>query len=142
MLRSDGSRKKAKVLLCLGEQVLDCVGIDWIRNFQSCLAAGSSGSQRIGYAEGRNVAIEYRFADGRYDPLPAQLTDLTQRKVGVIVFIGIPAIEELVHQVRDSPIPIVMTHGGDPVRVGLVASMNRPGGNATGVSCERRSESA
>jgi putative ABC transport system substrate-binding protein len=88
----------------------------------------------IGYAEGRNVAIEYRFADGRYDRLSAQLTDLTLRKVGVTVFAGLASPEELFQQVRASPIPIVFNTGADPVRFGLVASMNRPGGNVTGVN--------
>jgi putative ABC transport system substrate-binding protein len=87
----------------------------------------------VGYAEGRNVAIDYRFTDGRYDRLSAQLTDLTQRKVGVIVYLG-GLTEELVQQVRASPTPIVFIVGVDPVRFGLVASMNRPGGNVTGVN--------
>jgi putative tryptophan/tyrosine transport system substrate-binding protein len=99
----------------------------------SMLVAFRRGLGDVGYAEGRNVAIEYRFTDGRYDLLSAQLTDLTQRKVGVIVFPGVSPIEELVQQVHASPIPIVMTYGRDPVRVGLVASVNRPGGNVTGV---------
>jgi putative ABC transport system substrate-binding protein len=98
----------------------------------SMLVAVRRGLADIGYAEGRNVAIEYRFTDGRYDPLSAQLIDLTQRKVGVIVFAGFFVNEELVQQVRASPIPIVFNMGGDPVRFGLVASMNRPGGNVTG----------
>jgi putative ABC transport system substrate-binding protein len=68
-----------------------------------------------------------------WDRLSDQLTDLTQRKVGVIVFAGLAAIEELLQQVRASPIPIVI-NSGDLVRDGLVASMNRPGGNVTGVS--------
>ena len=59
----------------------------------------------IGYAEGRNVAVESRFADGRYGRLSPQLTDLTQRKVGVIVFVGFGANEELLQQVRASPTP-------------------------------------
>src|SRR6516162_3600690 len=99
----------------------------------SMLVAVRRGLADVGYAEGRNVAIEYRFTDGRYDPLSAQLNDLTQRKVGVIVFVG-PFYEELVQQVRASPIPIVFTVGSDPVRQGVVASMNRPGGNVTGVN--------
>src|SRR6516165_3034741 len=98
----------------------------------SVLVSFRRGLADVGYAEGRNVAIEYRFTDGRYDRLSAQLIDLTQRKVAVIVFVGFPAIEELVQQVRSSPIPIVFGTGGDPVRQGVVASMNRPGGNATG----------
>ena len=100
----------------------------------SMLVSVRRGLSDVGYAEGRNVAIEYHFTDGRYDRLSAQLTDLTQRKVGVIVFVGFPATEELVQQIRASPIPIVFGTGADPVREGLVASMNRPGGNATGVN--------
>jgi len=99
----------------------------------SLLASVRRGLADVGYAEGRNVAFEYRFADGRYDRLPGQLTDLTQRKVGVIVFAGFPAIEELAQQLRASPIPIVLSAGVDPVGMGLVASINRPGGNVTGV---------
>jgi putative ABC transport system substrate-binding protein len=69
----------------------------------SMLVSFRRGLADVGYAEGRNVAVEYRFADGRYDRLSAQLTDLTQRKVGVIVLDG---LQELVQQVRASPIPI------------------------------------
>jgi putative ABC transport system substrate-binding protein len=98
----------------------------------SMLVSLRRGLGDVGYAEGRNVAIEYRFANGRYDRLPAQLTDLTQRKIGVIVLSGFPAgIDELTQQVRASPIPIVII--GDPLGWGLVASMTRPGGNVTGV---------
>src|SRR6516164_5070930 len=85
----------------------------------SVLVSFRRGLAEVGYAEGRNVAVEYRFADGRYDRLPDLLTDLTQRKVGVIVA-GVPPIEELVQQVRASPIPIVFNTGVDPIRIGLV----------------------
>jgi putative ABC transport system substrate-binding protein len=98
----------------------------------SMLVAVRRGLADVGYTEGRNVAIEYRFADGRYDRVSGQLTDLTQRKVGVIVLVGFSVNDEMVQQVRASPIPIVIGTG-DPVREGLVASMNRPGGNVTGV---------
>jgi putative ABC transport system substrate-binding protein len=100
----------------------------------SMLVAVRRGLGDVGYAEGGNVAIEYRFADGRYDRLSGQLTDLTQRKVGVIVFVGTFATAELVQQVRASPIPIVFIFGENPVSLGLVASMYRPGGNVTGVN--------
>src|SRR5215468_5334554 len=80
----------------------------------SRLVALRRGLADVGYTEGRNVAIEYRFADGRYDRLSALLTDLTQRKVGVIVA-GVLPIEELVQQVRASPIPIVFNTGVDPM---------------------------
>jgi putative ABC transport system substrate-binding protein len=100
----------------------------------SMLVSFRRGLADVGYAEGRNVAIDYRFADGRFDPLSGQLTDLTQRKVGVIVFAGYLPIGALLRQVRASPIPIVFSTGADPVRFGLVASINRPGGNVTGVA--------
>ena len=99
----------------------------------SLLASVRRGLADVGYAEGRNVTIEYRFTDGRYDRLSAQLTDLTQRKLGVIVLAGFLANEELAQQVRASPIAIVIA-ASDPVRQSVVASMNRPGGNVTGVN--------
>jgi putative ABC transport system substrate-binding protein len=100
----------------------------------SMLVSFRRGLADVGYAEGRNVAIEYRFADGQYDRLSAQLTDLTQLKVGVIVFAGVLPIEGVLQTLRATPIPIVETFGADPVRFGFVASMNRPGGNVTGVN--------
>ena len=100
----------------------------------SMLVSVRRGLADIGYAEGRNVAIEYRFTDGLYDRLSGQLADLTQRKVGVIVLAAFLVNEELMQQVRASPIPMVFASGFDPVGRGLVASMNRPGGNATGVN--------
>jgi len=98
----------------------------------SMLVSVRRGLADVGYAEGHNVTIEYRFTDGRYDRLSALLTDLTQRKLGVIVLVGFTSSEELVQQVRASPIPIVSA-SGDP-RLGVVASINRPGGNVTGVN--------
>jgi putative ABC transport system substrate-binding protein len=80
----------------------------------SMLLSVRSGLADVGYAEGR-VTIETRFADGRYDRLSDQLTDLTQRKLGVIVFAGLAAIEELLQQVRASPIPIVINSGPSPM---------------------------
>jgi putative ABC transport system substrate-binding protein len=100
----------------------------------SMLVAVRRGLGDIGFAEGRNVAIEYRFTDGLYNGLSAQLIELTHRKVGVIVLVGVVPTEELVQQVRASPIPIVIGTGADPVGMGLVATINRPGGNATGVN--------
>jgi putative ABC transport system substrate-binding protein len=78
----------------------------------SMLVAVRRGLADVGYAEGRNVAMEYRFADGQYDRLSARLADLTRRKVGVIVFVGAFPTEELLQQVRTSPTPIVFN--GDP----------------------------
>jgi putative ABC transport system substrate-binding protein len=86
----------------------------------------------VAYSEGRNVRIEYRFADGWYDRMSALLNDLTQRKVSVIVSTAVQ-FGGLFQQFRSSSIPIVFIGATDPVLWGLAASMNRPGGNLTGV---------
>jgi putative tryptophan/tyrosine transport system substrate-binding protein len=96
------------------------------------LAVLKQGLREIGYVEGENVALEYRWAEGNYDRLPALATDLVSRKVDVIVAVSGPSA--LAAKNASSTIPIVFMTDGDSVRDGLVANFARPSGNLTGVS--------
>ena len=97
------------------------------------IAGFHRGLGEIGFVEGRNVTIEYRWAEGRFDRIPAMAADLIRRKVAVILVGGnITGVRALMTATQT--IPIVFTTQADPVAAGVVPSLNRPGGNVTGVT--------
>jgi putative ABC transport system substrate-binding protein len=112
--------------------VVGFLGLTSAKEWARLVAAFQDGLRETGFVDGRNVKLDYRWAEGRYDQLPAMAADLVARHVDVIVTVAPPAASAA--KAATTSIPIVFFLGSDPVKFGYVASLSRPGGNMTGVT--------
>jgi len=112
--------------------VIGFIGVTSLEEWKRNVDAFHEGLKEAGFVVGQNVAIDYRWAEGHYDRLPGMVTDMVSRKVNVIVAIAPPAA--LAVKAGNPTIPAVFFMGSDPVKLGVVTSLNHPGGNITGVS--------
>jgi putative tryptophan/tyrosine transport system substrate-binding protein len=118
------------------QSAMPVIGFLWPgspERMEALIAAFRKGLSETGYVEGRNVAIEYRFAQNEYDQLPESAADLVRRRVVVLATPG-TTIAAAAAKAATTTIPIVFSTAADPVQLGLVDSINRPGGNVTGIS--------
>lgn len=112
--------------------IVGLLGLTSPEAFAEEVAAFHRGLNELGYIEGRNVTIDYRWAQGHFDQLPALAADLVQQPLSALAATGTPA-SALAAKAATKTIPIIFTSGADPIQIGLVPNFNRPGGNLTGV---------